>query len=172
MRMEGLSFHGPSGLQIAFSHGASGGPGHCAPMPPAVETTYPFEDQDFLRFLWQRFVPDVDAGCVMCSDTTEDCSHLFFECPMVQPEWIAASLGGIDVKAGDAFWHSICQGPFRREAEWQNILATLWAIWLHRNEIIFKGRLPSTDVVQHSARGMARSWHLGGMTHSGLAPLL
>ena len=48
MGMEGLSLHGPSGLQIAFSHGASGGPGLCAPMPPAVEMTYPFEDQDFL----------------------------------------------------------------------------------------------------------------------------
>ena len=48
MGMEGLSLHGPSGLQIAFSHGASRGPGLCAPMPHVVETTHSFEDQDFL----------------------------------------------------------------------------------------------------------------------------
>ena len=127
MGMEGLSFHGPSGLQSAFSHGASGEPGLCAPMPLAVETTYPFEDQIFYwlliwgrlmtRSLRQRLVPEADPGCVMCSGATEDCSHLFFECPLVQPIWIATALGGINITVGDGFWHSICQGSFRREAE-------------------------------------------------------
>ena len=46
--MEGLSVHCPRGIQIAFSHGASGGPGHCALVPPVVEASYPVEDQDFL----------------------------------------------------------------------------------------------------------------------------
>ena len=124
------------------------------------------------RSLRQGFVLEADANCVMCSDTTEDCSHLFFECPLVQPVWIAAALGGIDVTAGDAFWHSVCQGTFRREAEWQIIFTTLWAIWLYQNEIIFRGRLPFTDAVRHSASGIARSWHLGGTIHSGVAPLL
>ena len=99
------------------------------------------------RSLRQRFVGEADDGCVMCFGATEDCSYLFFECPLVQPVWIAVALGEIDVTAGDAFWRSICQGPFRREAEWQTIFATLWAIWLHRNEIIFRGRLPFTDAV-------------------------
>ena len=129
-------------------------------------------DRLMTRSLRQRFVSEADDGCVMCSCATEDCSHLFFECPLVQPVWTTAVLGEIDVTAGDAFWRSICQGPFRREAEWQTIFATLWAIWLHRNEFIFTGRPPSTDAIQHAARGIARSWHLGGMTHSGIAPLL
>ena len=116
--------------------------------------------------------PQILVMTIMCSGTTEDCSHLFFECPLVQPVWTAAALGGIDVTAGDTFWQSICQGLFRREVEWQTIFATLWAIWLHWNEIIFRGRPPSTDAVQHAARGIARSWHLGGTTHLGIAPLM
>ena len=80
------------------------------------------------RSLRQRFVPEADAGCVMCSDATEDCSHLFFECPLVQPVWTGAALRGIDATSAAAFWRSTCQGPFRREAEWQTIFATLWAI--------------------------------------------
>ena len=105
----------------------------------------------------QRYVPEADAGCVMCFDAIEDYTHQFFECPLGQPVWTAAALGGIDATSAAAFWRSICQGPFRREAEWKTIFATLWAIWLHRNEIIFRGRLPFTDAVQHDARWIPHS---------------
>ena len=122
------------------------------------------------RALRQRYVPEADAGCVMCSATIEDCTHLFFECPLVQPLWAAAALEGLDTTSADALWGSLCQGPFRREAECRTIFATLWAIWLHRNEIIFRGRLPSTDAVQHEARWIAQSWHLGGTNHAVIDP--
>ena len=62
------------------------------------------------RSLRQRFIPEADDGCVMCSSATEDCSHLFFECPLVQTVWNEAALEGIDVTAADAFWQSICHG--------------------------------------------------------------
>ena len=45
--MEGLSVHGPRSLQITLSRGASEGSGLGAPVPPAMETPYPSEDQDF-----------------------------------------------------------------------------------------------------------------------------
>ena len=54
--------------------------------------------------LRQRYVPEADVGCVMCSATTEDCTHLFFECPLVQPVWAAAALEGFDTTSADAFW--------------------------------------------------------------------
>ena len=118
------------------------------------------------RALRQRYVPEADASCVMCSSMFEDCTHLFFECPLVQPMWAAAALDGLDTTSADAFWRSLCQGPFRREVEWRTIFATLWAIWLHRNEIIFRGRLPSTDAVQYDARWIAQYWHLGVNNHA------
>ena len=46
-------------------------------------------------------------------------------------------------------------GPFRCTAEWHTIFANLWAIWLHRNEVVFRGRSPSVDAIQHDARGIA-----------------
>ena len=114
----------------------------------------------------QRYVQEVDAGCVMCSGAIEDCTHLFFECPLVQPVWTAAAMGGIDATLAAAFWCSICQWPFRRKAEWKTIFATLWAIWPHWNEIIFRVRPASTDTVQHDVRWIAHSWHPGGTPHA------
>ena len=114
----------------------------------------------------QRYVLEADVGCVMCSGAIKDCTHLFFECPLVQPVWTAAALGGIDVTSAATFWRSIYQGPFQREAEWKTIFTTLWAIWLHRNKIIFRGRLPSIDAVQHDVRWIAHFWHLGGTPHA------
>ena len=63
--------------------------------------------RQMMRSLRQRYVPEADVGCVMCSGATEDCTHLFFECPLVQPVWTAAALGGIDATSAAAFWRSI-----------------------------------------------------------------
>ena len=62
-------------------------------------------------------------------------------------------------------------GPFRRAAEWNTIFANLWAIWLHRNEVVFRGRSPSVDAIQHDARGIAYSWNRGGSSLSNFVPL-
>ena len=43
--MEGLLVHGPRGVWIAPSHGASRGSSTGAPVPPGVETAYPAKDQ-------------------------------------------------------------------------------------------------------------------------------
>ena len=48
-----------------------------------------------------------------------------------------------NVISDGAFWGSLRGGIFRRisdgEAEWGRIFAVLQAIWLHSNEVIFKG---------------------------------
>ena len=123
-----------------------------------------------MRSLQQRYVPEADAGCVICSTMSEDCTHLFFECPLVQLVWAAAALDGLNTTLADVFWRSLCQGPLRREAEWRTIFATLWTIWIHRNEIIFRGRLPSIDAVQHDARWIAQYWHLSVNNHVVIDP--
>ena len=125
-------------------------------------------EQLMTRAARQWIFPDAAADCVMCSGATEDCSHLFFECPTVQGVWTTTCPGGPDCTSADAFWQSMCQGPFRRATEWQTIFAILWAIWLHRNDIIFRGRSPSPDAIQHDAQGIAHSWHLGGNWPSGI----
>ena len=112
------------------------------------------------RSLRQRFVLDAATDYALCSGAVEDCSHLFFECPSSQTVWRTAKIADVDFSSGEAFWRSLVQGTGRREAQWQTIFATLWAIWLHRNEVIFRGRPASSDAIQHEAGVLSRAWHL------------
>ena len=54
----------------------------------------------------------------------------------------------------------------------RRIFATLWAIWIHRNEVIFKGVTPSGDAIIHTAEGFYLSWHRGGVCLLNHVPLL
>ena len=63
-----------------------------------------------MRSLRQRFVSEAEDGCVMRCGATEDRSHLFFECPLVQPVWTAAALGEIDITMGDDFGSRSARG--------------------------------------------------------------
>ena len=69
--------------------------------------------------------------CENCMGGEEDCSHLFFECPFAQEIWYTQNLFGVDVTSDGALWGSLKGGVFRRETEWERILAVLWAIWWH-----------------------------------------
>ena len=99
-------------------------------------------------------LPDSPVECPLCARAVEDCQHLFFACSLAQEVWRAADVGRLVTTSEEAFWQSLCGGAFRREAEWQSIFATLWSIWTHRNEVIFRGCPPSADAIQHNARGL------------------
>ena len=116
-------------------------------------------------------VPDSPVECPLCARALEDCPHLFFACPLAQKVWQAAGVGRLVATSEEAFWRSLSGGAFRREAEWQTIFATLWSIWTHRNEVIFRGCTPSADAIQHNARGFASFWHQGGLGPSTTVPL-
>ena len=123
------------------------------------------------RLFRQRFCPGSSAECPLCGGVSEDCLHLFFECTFAQASWRAASTSSLDVSTAESFWSSIGRGPFRRAAEWNTIFANLWAIWLHRNEVVFRGRSPSANAIEHDARGIAYSWNRGGSSLSNFVPL-
>ena len=53
----------------------------------------------------------------------------------------------------------ISGGPFRRASEWQSIFATLWSIWLHWDDVVFRGHPPLADAIQHDSRGFTHFWH-------------
>ena len=119
------------------------------------------------RSLRQRFCPDAPTECPLCAGAAEDCSHLFFECQFAQMAWRVTHMSGLDKSAAASFWRSISVGPFRCASEWQSIFATLWSIWLHRNEVVFKGRPPSAEAIQHDLRGLMYFWNRGGIGLSG-----
>ena len=101
------------------------------------------------RALRQRMAPNSPVECPLCAGAVEDCSHLFFVCPLAQAVWQGANVGRLGVSSEEAFWQSLGDGPFRREVEWQTIFAILCSVWTHRNEVIFRGRIPSVDAIQH-----------------------
>ena len=62
-------------------------------------------------------------------------------------------------------------GPCRRASEWKSIFAKLWSIWLHWNDVVFRGRPSSADAIQHDSRGLTLFWHQGGLDLSGFGCL-
>ena len=122
------------------------------------------------RVLRQRMYPDSPVNCPLCNQGVEDCDHLFFQCPLAQEAWQSISVVRLDTRSAEAFWTSISGSFFRREADWRCIFAVLWAIWTHRNEIIFRDVSPSGDAITYAARGFGNSWFRDGIGPSTLFP--
>ena len=122
------------------------------------------------RVFRQRMYPDSLVSCPLCNRGMEDCDHLFFQCSLAQEAWQSVALARLDVSSAEAFWTSVSSNFFRREADWRCIFAVLWAIWTHKNEMIFRGATPSGDAISYAARGFSSSWFRGGVGPSLLFP--
>ena len=110
----------------------------------------------------RRQNPEAPVECPLCHEA-KDCFHLFLKCPLVQAAWRAVGAGHLVTSSDEEFWYSVSKGVLRQEAEWRRIFATLWSVWLHRNQVIFRGRSPADKEIVHDARGFALSWHQGGI---------
>ena len=115
------------------------------------------------RSFRQRIAPDSARDYVLCGANLENCEHLFVLCPISQAVWRSVGVARSTLTSLEDFWRSIGDGPYRRVAEWQLIFATLWSIWIYRNNVIFRGRTPTVDAILHDARGLAISWNQGGV---------
>ena len=122
------------------------------------------------RTLRQRMYPDSPVSCPLCNGGAEDCGHLFFQCPLAQETWQSVNVDSLGITSIEAFWASLSGGFFRREADWRCIFAVLWAIWTHRNEVIFRGANPSGDAIRYAVRGFITLWFRGGLGPSSLLP--
>ena len=62
--------------------------------------------------------------------------------PIAQAIWAASQkISRVAVTSAEAFWGSLTRGTHRREAEVRRLFAVLWALWLHNNKVIFKGKV-------------------------------
>ena len=122
------------------------------------------------RAFRQRMYPDSPVSCPLCNQGVEDCDHLFFQCSLVQEAWQSIFVARLDTRSAEAFWTTVSGNFFRREADWRCMFAMLWAIWTHRNEVIFRDITPSGDAIIYAARGFFNSWFRGGLGPSTLFP--
>ena len=107
-------------------------------------------------------IPDVPAGCALYAGAEENCEHLFIICPFASSVWQRANVDRLELSSWEAFWRSFRAGPQQLSTEWKQLFSILCSIWCHRNEVIFRGRIPSVDAIQHDTRGLELSWSRRG----------
>ena len=88
----------------------------------------------------------------------------FFKCPFAKTIWNQKSIPSMDATWKTSFWDSIWRGGHKRKEEGGRILAVLWAIWLHRNDKLFRGRASSTNGVTYAVEVL---WRFGPQSHEG-----
>ena len=123
-------------------------------------------DYNFLRM-----VPNSPAECAMCEQywktaTISSLGALLLKQSGRRPELL--DLGYPCWRISGDPWRL---GPTGGGPEWQLIFTTLWVIWNHRNEVVFRGRTPSADAVVHEAGGLVLSWNRVGLGLSAFVPL-
>ena len=140
---------GQRGLDLATTQDQTRMPTRFASLHP--HSGCPHYKHDPSLFTW-RTEGDSDANTsYRYLAILEDCDHLFARCPVAQAVWALTRVVRPRLSSMEDFWRSMADGPYQRRAEWQLIFATLWVIWNHRNEVVFRGRTPSVDAVVHEA---------------------
>ncbi|XP_058761309.1 uncharacterized protein LOC131634688 [Vicia villosa] len=107
----------------------------------------------------------VCPNCVMCGSSLESSSHIFFFCQEVKAVWnyVFTWLGiAEEISVEDFLRFEVIQekalGSKRRIAINFVWIATLWCIWLMRNDMIFKGKVFSFEVVCTNIVFLSWSW--------------
>ncbi|KAK1286517.1 hypothetical protein QJS10_CPB20g01045 [Acorus calamus] len=132
-----------------------------------------------------KWCPNISTVCVLCNANTETVDHLFRECSMARELWERlGSLCHIRLTWAslDEFWSAsrrmANQGDRRMEAKVRRLVvpAGLWAIWLTRNAVVFRGQRFYRENLWEATEGFIRDWgrYIVGTTcielHRGGAP--
>ena len=96
------------------------------------------------------------AICMLCRPQEEDCEHLFFKCPIATRIWASQGLSAIT--SGSIFWATLPRRRRGHEADRGKRFAVLWAIWLHRNEVMFEGKAVSSEGVIQEVERLVGLW--------------
>ena len=118
-----------------------------------------FARQRVLTRVRHRYLVSVgSAMCMLCGEQEEDCEHLFFKCPIATRVW--ASQGLSEIKSSSVFWTTIPRRRRGHDADRGRRFAVNWAIWLHRNEVVFEGKAVSSEGIIHDVERFVGAWFL------------
>ena len=99
-------------------------------------------------------------SCMLCREQEEDCEHLFFKCPIAI--MISANQGLSAITSSSVFWATIPRRRRGHEADRGKRFAVVWALWLHRNEVIFEGKAVSSEGIIHEVEKFVGFWFENG----------
>ncbi|XP_010684227.1 uncharacterized protein LOC104898818 [Beta vulgaris subsp. vulgaris] len=116
--------------------------------------------------LTRRKIKGINVTCRLCNKKSESLEHLFRDCHIVQRIW-SCSLGivasnGINLPIQEwikNFFELVQKKKKKEEGMSMEIdfVSTLWGIWIHRNEVTFKGMSTNPErimsiIKEHSLR--------------------
>ncbi|XP_010684738.2 uncharacterized protein LOC104899272 [Beta vulgaris subsp. vulgaris] len=101
--------------------------------------------------LVKRKIREVNPICCLCKTQEETATHLFRDCTISQRIW--SSSMGISATQGTHLliseWIKNFLNLFKKKKKdigediEIDFISTIWGIWIHRNEVIFKGSSPN-----------------------------
>ena len=115
--------------------------------------------------LRRRHVEIIDASCPFCRNSNENEAHLFFLCDKILPLWWESMSwvsiqGTFPLNPTQHFsQHVNCLAKGIRDIRWRCWwLALTWAVWQHRNNIIFSNQTFDGNKVMDDAIFTLWTW--------------
>jgi len=138
--------------------------------PPKVEFMVWLAVQDKLntkdRLARRRAIPIEMNICTFCHSHNEDIHHLLLSCQYSWTIWrlIAEDLGKVVAHADDlrnfyASWINVRIANKTRKKIWiTSFFATIWSLWMQRNEVIFKQQQLDWQALYHTIKWRVAMW--------------
>ncbi|XP_019198078.1 PREDICTED: uncharacterized protein LOC109191859 [Ipomoea nil] len=96
----------------------------------------------------------IGGGCPLCGCNAETMNHLFCDCGFAQQLWSHA-----DIRQGREFLQFMAESIGGTSTHSGiRLAATLWTIWLIRNEVVWQNRTSTSAVAIERVRNMQRTW--------------
>ncbi|PNT66243.1 hypothetical protein BRADI_3g08888v3 [Brachypodium distachyon] len=123
--------------------------------------------------LWNWFVDDV-YSCLLCSQEPETLSHLLLGCVVARQVWEVVLVAwdcqnwrpSIDSNIQE--WWAGITGPRAVIKSYRTaVTLVLWAIWCHRNDVVFNGAIPSVRRIFLFVREEVARWESARLFRAG-----
>ncbi|KAM6582170.1 hypothetical protein CsatB_009172 [Cannabis sativa] len=100
----------------------------------------------------------VDTICPVCNVTDETIYHCLVDCSSVKACWQQLA-AGVNLTAVGSFANWFATVLQQADGEKRSLIAmTCWAIWKHRNELVWSDKSPTVVSVAHLAQALLADW--------------
>ncbi|KAK1314545.1 hypothetical protein QJS10_CPA06g00554 [Acorus calamus] len=114
-----------------------------------------------------RWVSGLEVLCALCGEEEESADHLFTSCRLVRWAWERMKVAsGMDVDFGDleGMWAAgkrmkrVGDRSVKAKVSQLLVPALVWAVWICRNHVIFRGQRPYGENIWELTKGLIRDW--------------